>query len=540
MYYRLLRIFFALVCAATGSFLSCSPTQVASGGGTETVIGSVVTEDGSSACGTLVRLYPADYNPGKDVTQIPAESTGDSGKYSFANVTAGAYNIIACDKEKSTRAIACGIEVGHKAVTVPVVMLHAPGTIKIALPDSVDTIKGYAYIPGSNIMKNTSSANGFVFLDSVPSGMITSICYGVRPGSSRTTVIRDSVYVVPNDTTVVPYVGWRFLKKIHINTTPSGAGVAGNVAGFPMLVRLNSANFDFGGAKPDGSDLRFAKSDGTPLPYQIERWNTSMQQAEIWVRIDTVFGNDSTQAFLMCWGNAAGTSQSSGSAVFDTGSGFVGAWHFGENGTVARSNSAQTKYSAVPGNFTGNEHTTGIIGGADSLNGTDEFFSLDSGLADWANGITYSVWAYPTGVILCATFMDFGNGTPGDNILFTRLNTTDQIAVQIYGDTSDGGKLGAPSIVLNQWQHFAFSVKGNQVKIYRNGALVLSDTSAQAIRSVVRAQNYFGKNDWAVPGDSYYQGVLDEVEISNMERSADWLKLSYESQRENSTTCKIE
>jgi hypothetical protein len=540
MNFRLQKTLFLLVWAGAGLFVGCiGPNRVASGGGTETVIGSIVHEDGKAAWNTVVRLYPADYNPGGTPVQVPADTTSDSGKYSFSNVSAGAYTITAFNPEKSTRALVCDITVGEKDVAVPAATLHVPGTIKIVLPDSVDTATGYVYIPGTGITKKVTTAAGVVVLDSVPSGTIPSILYNVTSDSSQIKVFRNNIPVTPNDTTTILYSGWRFANNIYINTAASGAGVTGNVTGFPLLVRLDSVNFDFGSAKPDGSDLRFAKNNGTPLPYQVERWNSGLKQAEIWVRMDTVYGNDSAQSFQMCWGNTSAASQSSGTAVFDTLGGFMGAWHFEETGTIPRSNSAQNKYAAVPGNFTGFKHTAGIIGEADSLNGIDNFYSLDSGMADWSGGITYSVWAYPTAVRECAAFMDFGNGAPGDNILFTRLNSTDQLSVQIYDGSNDGGKLGAPSIALNQWQHFAFSVTGNNVKIYRDGALILSDTSAQMIRTIVRTKNFFGKNDWAVPGNSYYQGILDEIELSNVERSADWLKLSYETQRENSTVCKI-
>ena len=59
------------------------------------------------------------------------------------------------------------------------------------------------------------------------------------------------------------------LKKIYLNTSVSGAGVYGNVADFPVLVRLTGSVFDFSQALADGSDLRFSGPDGAHLAYEI-------------------------------------------------------------------------------------------------------------------------------------------------------------------------------------------------------------------------------------------------------------------------------
>ena len=110
------------------------------------------------------------------------------------------------------------------------------------------------------------------------------------------------------------YSQWTYSKNIYLNTTSSGANVATNQMGFPALVRLTSATFNFLQAQDSGQDIRFSKSNGTHLAYQVERWDRSNQLAEIWVRADTVYGNNGSQYFTMYWGNsgAADSSNSSG------------------------------------------------------------------------------------------------------------------------------------------------------------------------------------------------------------------------------------
>lgn len=78
--------------------------------------------------------------------------------------------------------------------------------------------------------------------------------------------------------------GYAYRTRINLNTT--AAGVTGEVARAPVLVRLHSGNFSFKDVKPDGSDLRFiAGDDRTPLKFHIEKWSPQEQQALIWVDV---------------------------------------------------------------------------------------------------------------------------------------------------------------------------------------------------------------------------------------------------------------
>ena len=67
------------------------------------------------------------------------------------------------------------------------------------------------------------------------------------------------------------YRNYPFSRNIYINTT--GLGLTGTVVNFPLLVRFTHIEFSgFDNVQPDGRDIRFSKPDGTPLPYEIERW----------------------------------------------------------------------------------------------------------------------------------------------------------------------------------------------------------------------------------------------------------------------------
>jgi hypothetical protein len=126
------------------------------------------------------------------------------------------------------------------------------------------------------------------------------------------------------------YSNWLHSKNVYFNTTSSGANVSGNVLNFPVLLRLKGTDMDFSQVKAQGADIRFAKADGTHLKYQIERYvdgASNQDTADLWVKVDTIKGNDSTQHIIMYWGKSDAVDSSNATAVFDTANGFVGSWH---------------------------------------------------------------------------------------------------------------------------------------------------------------------------------------------------------------------
>ena len=125
---------------------------------------------------------------------------------------------------------------------------------------------------------------------------------------------------------VQSYATWTYSGSLFINTTPTGANVAGSVSNFPLLLRLNSGNFNFAQAQSDGRDLRFTSVAGSALPYQIEQWDAVGGKAAVWVKIPTITGN-STQEIKIYWGKSGVASLSSGSSVFNSTNGYASVIH---------------------------------------------------------------------------------------------------------------------------------------------------------------------------------------------------------------------
>jgi hypothetical protein len=178
--YRLLSI---VALAAAGVF-HCSLNDLAGGGGSDVgngrVLGAIVTSNGNPAANTQVLLIPHEFNleTNGPLADTLIDTTDAAGAYSLKAPAGEVYNIIAVQCVTLMRLIITNINViRNDTVYVPVDTLREAGSIKVMLPDSVDAVNGYVFIPGTTIAKLLSGSSSFIVLDSVPAGVIPAISY---------------------------------------------------------------------------------------------------------------------------------------------------------------------------------------------------------------------------------------------------------------------------------------------------------------------------------------------------------------------------
>jgi hypothetical protein len=503
--------------------------------------GSLVNTDGSAGSNSLVQLIPSNFDIVKD-SALPSSRTvltDSTGAYRFDNVHVGTYTIQSVHQTKRTRALAVGIRVlSDDPVTVAADTLRRPGTIRVMLPDSVDAVNGYVYVPGTTIGTLLAGTENFVTLDSVPSGVIPVINYAVRNGSAAPRLIADSVGVAPDSTTIVEFSGWKFSRQLLLNTTASGANVAGAVYHFPVLVRLTSGNFDFTKAANDGRDIRFAKSNGTVLPFEIERWDSVNALAEIWVGEDTVLGNSNAQMITMFFGNADALSASSSGAVFDTAAGFQGVWHLAASGN-AQPDATANHYDGIAYNVTTTAGVAaaaaGAIGNSQQFNGTSSYVEMAgtaSGKLDFPEEGNYSVsaWAYED--TLDGIHDEIASKGWNQYFLEVGSNNTWEFNVLKSGVGWDNSSSPATS---KAWSFVVGVRSGTSQYLYVNGecvdSVVKTGNPTTALRSSsdnFKIGTHTGASD---PFPWYFKGEIDEVRVMNTSPSADWIKLCYMNQK---------
>ena len=118
---------------------------------------------------------------------------------------------------------------------------------------------------------------------------------------------------------------WGYRKDIVLDNTTANIGTTSEaLINFPVLITLNSSNFDYSKAKSDGSDIRFTDSDGTtPLDYQIETWDIE-SDSFVWVKVPQIDINSNSDKIYLYYGNSSATDAQNAASVWSNG--FVGVW----------------------------------------------------------------------------------------------------------------------------------------------------------------------------------------------------------------------
>lgn len=527
--------------------LDCTHIPLA-GGSTDTELGSQVSgmvynEDGSNAKKTMVELLPSDYNPFyKDSLHYnPRVLTDDTGFYSFENIPLGEYTIQAVHLDDRSRTLKTGIIVNDSSTTFLNDTLHLTGAISVELPDEGEFTTGYVYIQGTSFVASTVNNNRYVTLDSVPPGMIPAIVYGIKNGSVQIP-IRYRVRVNSENTTIVTNPSWHYAQHFILNTTESGADISSTIMNFPVLIRLNRGNFNFSEALSRGEDIRFMNTYNKSLPYEIENWDSVNQTALIWVKVDSIIGNNSTQSVIMYWGNEAAGVQSNGNEVFDTAAGFQGVWHLDEKGDEQASDATSNQFGGTAFNMANIGSVPGAIGNARVFDGETSYIRMkntSSGNLNFSenSAFTLSAWVY-------ADTLDdvyraiLSKGFEQCFMWLTYFPSAEPKWEFSVFSSLDNWHMSNVQAQQKQWVLLSGVRQGTSQYLFCNGEQVAA-TSAVYPQNVSRDTS----NDLTVGrflkeatypsnfGYCFFKGKIDEVRISSEARSADWIKLSYMNQR---------
>ncbi len=344
------------------------------------------------------------------------------------------------------------------------------------------------------------------------------------------------------------YSQWSKYRPISINTTSSGANVAGTVSNFPVLVRLTSAYADvFTQTLSGGADIRFTDSTGTVrLPHQKERWDTAAQVAEFWVLVPSIAGNAST-GIRLYWGKSGVADSSNGSRVFSTGNDFRAVWHLNEpSGDIS-----DVTDNAFAGINNGTVSAASQIGMGRSFNGTtSNYIRIDkSGRDDGGANTNNAKASLLDSLLTTFTVSTWFNATSwGSTVskLICRGSSTIKYAFQgtnpglLFNQNATTSGPKTTSDPATGWHLVHGTYSGGTANFFMDGVLVASRTGGSRATDCSPYELMIGARNTstAYPPTSVaepFHGLLDEIRIQGAPRSTDWIKLDYETQKAGST-----
>lgn len=260
--------------------------------------------------------------------------------------------------------------------------------------------------------------------------------------------------------------------RTKINLNVDAAGITGEVARAPVLVRLHSGNFSFKDVKADGSDLRFiAGDDRTPLKFHIEKWSPQEEQALVWVDVQGLQPGQAS-AIYAYYGNKDAAAAQDVAGTFSPDYRLV--YHFNDEGAAKDATSNGNNASGASGRNAG-----GLIGSSLVLDGSP--IGLPAS-AFTSGPLSVSFWVKPG----------------GDGAVFSLPGSVSLIAEggQLYieqgGNRSAGGALAADA-----WANVALVNDGARSILYINGQPAGEVTGALGVATgaPVLGQGFTGEID---------------------------------------------
>ncbi len=301
----------------------------------------------------------------------------------------------------------------------------------------------------------------------------------VNPVNDAPVALNDG-YTVAEDSTLT--VGWwdtdwsRRQQITFNNTNVGGFAAAETLSNFPVLLVLNSTNVDYSSTQDDGGDLRFFDADGTPLAYEVERWDET-GNSYVWVKVPQI-DIGATDSITMYYGNAAVADGEDQSAVW-AGTGYRAVYHL-DDATPTVEDATSTNYDGTATNGASGGQA-GRIGLAYGFDATDDYINLgdDRSFLDGASAATLSAWVN----------LDDNDGLNPNIILSASINNggapsgTSRMAIELdpFGDVkfivrSDDSAVttvfttGAP-VTAGTWHYITgvVDVVTDQVAVYVDG-----------------------------------------------------------------------
>lgn len=188
--------------------------------------------------------------------------------------------------------------------------------------------------------------------------------------------------------------------------------------------------------------------------------------------------------------------------------GLVGHWKLDEtSGSVASDSSGMQRDATLVGTPTlGTSTNSSALGTAVELNGSSDYVTTGSSLANDLDAFTIAGWVRPDNVDAFTTlFGQYGV------LEFGMYDTANRIRLW----TGNGYAFDYDNaLTIGQWTHIAATGDGSQIKLYVDGVEATSVTQSATTYGSSSYNFLIGAGAWAGYGD-YFDGTVDDVRLYN-------------------------
>jgi hypothetical protein len=325
---------------------------------------------------------------------------------------------------------------------------------------------------------------------------------------------------------------WIYRTKITIDSTKVDA----SLTDFPIffdLADIGTGHGFWSNVKSDGADIRITKSDGTSeVAREVTGIDTGAETGEVHFSADGTLSSSSDTDYYVYYGNAIASDHAASATygmynVWD--SNYKGIYHLSEATAeeVASGTSHQVNEGSPASSATS---VTGKVGKGFDFNNSTNTIVFEAGVSTHLSPTTalqFELWFNADTIGSDVLLYCRGNSTTvGYGFWFWNSNLRAQIGSTGWTNLT----YALSSLSVNTWYHIVGNWNGTTYKLYLDGTEV--NTGAYA-----GSQTYSGAQmtiGTRASGDDF-DGTIDELRISDIARSADWISTQYNNQSSPST-----
>ena len=329
---------------------------------------------------------------------------------------------------------------------------------------------------------------------------------------------------------------------------------------FPVLIRLSAERNAFKYSKckvANGGDLRFSDADGNLLSHEIDTWNPNGESL-VWVKVPSL---SATTEITVHYGCATPVTVDPKDVWSN---GYVGVWHLNEGARPLLDSSSSginfTKSYGIAGKEGYyDDHiafaTNGMVGAGVAFDMNEDHRGMllapdDNHVGDGLGEITIELWTNRRGDADNNKSRYLMTKYGGDSSHFayqiTQQNTDQRFASQFKDENGVNISVNPNSAGVTQigaWYHNAYvcNITNGAGNMYVNGVSRINNPSGSTTKPLLAVDAPISLGNRGDNTAQYaFPGIVDEVRISSVARSKDWLKATYDTvQNADFTYCEI-
>lgn len=330
---------------------------------------------------------------------------------------------------------------------------------------------------------------------------------------------------------------WKYRVKVTVDSTKVDA----TLTDFPVYVNLADLPAGFhANVNADGGDIRVTKSDGTTeVPREVVTYNAASDTGELHFKADTLSGTANTD-FYIYYGNAS-ASDYAPNATYGAQNvwtnGYAGVWHMDEDpsGTAPQmdDSTANNNDGTSSGAMTSADQVTAKVDGGIDFDGSDDQIDISDSASLSPTQVTVSAW-----IKRAATTVDDGVVSKrtawNSNFSFNlEINGSGNLEFAVTTNGTSGTGASTSDVPgAGVWGYVAGTFDGSNVRVYRDGVLKATTAKSGSLYDST-AKVVIGSSQES--SGNRFPGVIDEVRVANVARSASWLLTEYNNQNSPST-----